>query len=67
MLVTSYCVGNARDINAEKLAPSWKGLYRVTAIAGAEAYYLEDIEEKPLPRPWNIQNLKRFYHYVCKA
>jgi len=50
------------DTNGWKLAPTWEGSYRVTAIAGAEAYYLKDLSERPLPRPWNVHNLKRFYH-----
>lgn len=50
-LVLQKAVGNACDVNAGKLAPNWKGSYRVTAIAGVGAYYLEDMEERPLPRP----------------
>ena len=61
-LVLQKAVGNAQDVNAGKLAPTWEGPYRVTAIAGARAYYLEDMEERPLPRPWNVQNLKKFYY-----
>ena len=44
-------IGNMGDTNAGKLAPTWEGPYRVTAIAGARAYYLEDLDERPLPRP----------------
>ena len=61
-LVLWKAVGNTRDINARKLASNWEGPYRVTAIAGTRAYYLEDMNERPLPRPWNGQNLRRFYH-----
>lgn len=53
-LVLCRAVGNAQDVNAEKLSPNWERPYRVTAIARVGAYYLEDIKEKPLPRPWNI-------------
>ena len=28
----------------------------------AKAYYLEDLDKRPLPRPWNAHNLKKFYH-----
>ena len=45
---------NARDASAGKLAPNWEGPYRVTIITGAGAYYLEDMDERPLPRPWNV-------------
>ena len=50
-----------RDTNAEKLAPTWEGPYRVISITSVEAYYLEDLDERPLSRPWNIHNLRKFY------
>ena len=59
-LVLRKAVRNMRDMNDEKLAPTWEGPYRVTAIAGAGAYYLEDLDERPLPRPWKFYNLKKF-------
>ena len=61
-LVLRKVVGNMRDASVGKLAQTWKGPYRVTAIAGAGAYYLEDLNERPLLRPWNVHNLKKFYH-----
>ena len=60
-LVLKRVVGNMRDMAAGKLAQSWEGPYKVTAIASAGAYYLEDLDERPLPRPWNANNLKKFY------
>ena len=61
-LVLRRAVGNMQDMNAGKLAPTWEGPYRVTTIAGAGAYYLKGLDERPLSRPWNIYNLKKFYH-----
>ena len=61
-LVLQRVVGNTQVVSVGKLAPTWEGPYRVTAIAGAEAYYLEVLDERPLPRPWNAYNLKKFYH-----
>ena len=61
-LVLRKAVGNMRDTNAGKLAQAWEGSYKVTAIVGARVYYLEDLDERPLPRPWNVHNLKKFYH-----
>ncbi|XP_065622758.1 uncharacterized protein LOC112030837 [Quercus suber] len=61
-MVLRRAVGSMRDTNSGKLAQTWEGPYRVTAVAGAGAYYLEDLEERPLPRPWNVHNLKKFYH-----
>ena len=60
-LVLRKAVGNMRDSNAGKLAPTWEGPYRVTSVAGVVAYYLEDLDERPLSRLWNIHNLKKFY------
>ena len=65
-LVLRKIVGNMRDINARKLAPTWEGPYSVTSIAGIGAYYLEDLDERPLPWPWNVHNLKKFYYYQLK-
>ena len=61
-LVLWKVVGNIRDTNVRKLAPTWEGPYRVTTIAGAGAYYLEDLDKRLLPWLWNIHNLKKFYH-----
>ena len=60
-LVLRKVVGNMRDVAAGKLAQTWEGPYKVTVIANVAAYYLEDLDERPLPRPWNAQNLKKFY------
>ena len=46
-LVLQRAVGNMRDTNAGKLALTWEGPYRVTSIAGAGVYYLEDLDELP--------------------
>ena len=51
-----------RDTSAGKLAPTWKGPYKVTSITGVGAYYLDDLDERLLPRPWNVHNLKKFYY-----
>ena len=63
-LVLKRVVGNMQDANAGKLVPTWEGPYRVTAIAGARAYYLECMDERPLPRPWNVHNLKIFLSLI---
>ena len=61
-LVLRKAVGSMRDTNAGKFVQTWEGPYRVTAIASVGAYYLENLNEVPLPRPWNAYNLKKFYH-----
>ncbi|KAL0453731.1 UNVERIFIED_CONTAM: hypothetical protein Slati_1351200 [Sesamum latifolium] len=44
-----------------KLDPTWEGTYKVTSIIGKGAYELEDPEGRPLPRPWNVHNLKKYF------
>ena len=61
-LVLRRAMGSIRDTNARKLAQTWEGPYRITTIVGTGAYYLEGLNERPLPRPWNIHDLKKFYH-----
>lgn len=61
-LVLRKVVGSMKDQSLQKLAPNWEDPYRVTAVTKAEAYYLKDMEEQPLPQPWNVSNLRRYYY-----
>ena len=45
-----------------KLGPNWEGLYQITSVAGIGAYYLEDLVEKAILHPWNVNNLKKYYY-----
>ena len=45
-----------------KLGPNWEGPYRITSEDGIGAYFLEDLDEHVIPRPWNVNNLKRYYY-----
>lgn len=48
-LVLRKAVGSMKNLSAGKLALNWEGPYRITAVVGARAYYLEDMKERPLP------------------
>ena len=61
-LVLHKVVGSAKNPAWEKLGPNWEGPYRITSEAGIRAYFLEDLEEHVIPRPWNVNNLKRYYY-----
>lgn len=50
-LVLQKAVENTQDVKVGKLAPNWEGSYRITAITEAGVYYLEDMDERPLPQP----------------
>ena len=61
-LVLRKVVGAVKNPSYRKLGPNWKGPYRITSVAGVGAYYLEDLDEKPVPRPWNVNNLQMYYY-----
>ncbi|CAL1369677.1 unnamed protein product [Linum trigynum] len=47
-----------------KLAPKWKGPYRVRVVVGARTFKLEHPDGKVVKRTWNAQNL-RLYQQSC--
>lgn len=61
-LVMRKIHGNAKNPSWDKLGPTWEGPYRITSVAGIGAYYLEDLDEQTVPRPWNVNNLRRYYY-----
>ena len=56
-LVLKGVVGSMKNLAWVKLGPNWEGPYQVTSITGVGAYHLEDLDEIPMPRPWNVNNL----------
>ena len=50
-LVLRKVVGTTKNPSWGKLGPNWEGPYRITSVAGIGAYYLEDLDEKVVPRP----------------
>ncbi|XP_050211482.1 uncharacterized protein LOC126661669 [Mercurialis annua] len=43
-----------------KLEANWDGPYRVVAVVGKGAYKIAHLDETPLPRTWNVENLKLY-------
>ena len=62
VLVLRKVVGNTKNPAWGKLGSNWEGLYRITSVAGVGAYYLEDLDERTVLHPWNVNNLKRYYY-----
>ena len=60
-LVLRRVVGTAKNPAWGKLGPNWEKPYRITSGAGIGAYFLEDLDEH-VRRPWNVNNLKRYYY-----
>ena len=56
-LVLRKVLGTAKNLAWKKIGPNWEGPYRITLVAGIDAYYFEDLDENVVPRPWNVNNL----------
>ena len=61
-LVLRKVLGTAKNPAWGKQGPSWEGPYHITSVAGVGAYFLEDLDEHVIPRPWNVNNLKMYYY-----
>ena len=61
-LVLRKVLRTAKNLAWGKLGSNWEGPYRITSVAGIGADFLEDLDEHVIPRPWNINNLKRYYY-----
>ena len=59
-LVLRKVVSTSKNPIWGKLWPNWEGLYRITSIASVGAYFLEDLDEKVVLRPWNVNNLRKY-------
>ena len=44
-----------------KLGPTWEGPYRVIHYSRQGSYHLETMDGQRLPRPWNIEHLKKYH------
>jgi ribonuclease HI len=60
-LVLRKVMANTRKPNDGKLGPNWEGPYKVLSQTGHGAYRLEDLDGKPVPRPWNTCNLRKYF------
>ena len=61
-LVLRKVLGNTKNPTWGKLGLNWEGPYRITSVVGIGAYYLEDLDEKTVLHPWNVNNLRRYYY-----
>ena len=61
-LVLRKVLGTAKNPVWGKLRPNWEGSYRITSLASIGAYFLEDLDKHVIPRPWNVNNLRRYYY-----
>jgi len=50
-----------KDPTQGKLGPTWEGPYRVIHYSRQGSYHLETMDGQKLPRPWNIEHLKKYH------
>ena len=60
-LVLQKVAPATKDPAQGKLGPTWEGPYKVVHYSRQGSYHLEDLVENKLPRPWNVEHLKRYY------
>lgn len=63
-LVLGRVVRSMKNPSQEKLGPNQEGPYQVTSIARTGTYWLEDLEGIIVPRPWNVNNLQKYYYQL---
>ena len=61
-LVLRKVVSAVKNLAQGKLEPNQEGPYRITSQAGIGACFLEDLDQHVVPRPQNVNNLKRYYY-----
>jgi len=61
-LILRKVLGIAKNLTWGKLGLNWEGPYHIISVAGIGAYYFEDLDENVVPRPWNVNNLRRYYY-----
>jgi hypothetical protein len=49
--------------DANKLSPGWESPLRVTQVYRPRCVRLATEDGEPLPNPWNIEYLRKFYPY----
>ena len=61
-LVLKKVVGIARNPSWGKQELNWEGPYCITSVASIGAYFLEDLDQNVVPRPWNVNNFQKYYY-----
>nr|XP_023900782.1 uncharacterized protein LOC112012635 [Quercus suber] len=50
-----------KDPTQGKLGPTWEGPYKVIHYSRQDSYHLETLDRQRLPRPWNVEHLKKYH------
>ena len=60
-LVLRKVTPTTKDPAQGKLGPTWEGPFKVVHYSHQGSYHLEDLNGNKLPRPWNVEHLKRYH------
>ena len=60
-LVLRKVTPTTRDSTQGKLGLTWEGPYLVVHYSRQGSYHLETLDGQRLPRPWNIEHLKKYH------
>ena len=60
-LVLRKVMPDTKDPTQGKLGLTWEGPYKVIHYSRQGSYHLETMDRKELPRPWNIEHLKKYH------
>ena len=60
-LVLKKFFENTADPSVGKFQPNWEGPYIVTRAGESGLYALDKLDGTPIPRMWNVMQLKRYY------
>ena len=52
-------LGTTKNPTWRKLGPNWEGPYRITSLTSIGAYFLEDLDERVIPRPRECKQPKK--------
>ena len=60
-LVLRKITSATKDLAQGKLGPTWVEPYQVVYYSRQGSYHLETLDTQRLPRPWNIEHLKKYH------
>ena len=60
-LILCKVTTTTKDSTQGKLGPTLEGTYRVVHYSWQCNYHLETLDGQKLPRPWNIEQLKKYH------
>ena len=60
-LVLRRVFENMVDPTVGKFQPNWEGQYMIVRVGATASYSLNNQDGTPVPRIWNVMNLKKYY------